>query len=185
MKTPSNSRRDLAIRHLVDGFNSYNSPGEVLTLQTFGELTFGLTGTKDQNRVGPTNGRDYLIKVIVEMVRKASIPYVLVRGLLGSARKSNMLLHTGFYSFRFFSFVCKNDNNGLSMVDPQTDYLCHQSLRQLEPHLIALLLSAARIHVEQAQKLCRAHFGAAQGSGEIGRRYRKHGTVLKKRSAVA
>ncbi len=56
-------RRDLAIRHLVSGFNLYDVSTELICLKAFFQLILCLTRAKEQNELGLTNTRNHRIIV--------------------------------------------------------------------------------------------------------------------------
>jgi len=66
-KVPSNFRRNLAIRHLVDCFNTNDASAKVDSFQTFLQFSLCLTRTEYQNGFRITNARDDRIVVNVEM----------------------------------------------------------------------------------------------------------------------
>jgi len=72
----SNLRCDLAIGHLVHGFDGKDVCFKSFVLKTFFQLTFGLAGAKDLDRVCVTNNSGDLIVIAVEMVRKFSVSLV-------------------------------------------------------------------------------------------------------------
>ena len=71
-KVLSDFRRNLAIRHLVHGFNTHDASAQVVFFKTFFQLALCLTRTEYQNRLRVTNTRNDRIEVNVEMCRKGS-----------------------------------------------------------------------------------------------------------------
>ena len=78
----SNFRRNLAIRHLVNCFNTYDTSTEVVSFKTLFQFALCLTRTKYQNRFCITNRRNYRIVVNIEMSRKRSLEAILCWYLL-------------------------------------------------------------------------------------------------------
>ena len=81
-ETRSNFCRNLAIRHLIYGFNIHNPSHKPFVLKTFLKLTLGLTWTKDLDRVGVTNHRDDFSVVTVEMVLELPVAHIFLRTIL-------------------------------------------------------------------------------------------------------
>ncbi len=73
----SNFCCNLALRHLVNCFNTNNAPTESLNRKPFFELILGLAGAKDQNRFCAAKMRDHLIIVSVAMAGILSVPLVV------------------------------------------------------------------------------------------------------------
>ena len=67
LKVPSNFCRNLIISHLVHCFNADDASTKFISLETFLQLTLGLTGAKSQNRYYITNTPDYHLVVNVEI----------------------------------------------------------------------------------------------------------------------
>jgi len=77
----ANFCRNLAVRHLINRFNSDDASTEVVSLETFLQLALGLTRTKYQNRFCITNARNYRIVVNVEMSRERFLAAIIRRYL--------------------------------------------------------------------------------------------------------
>ena len=73
----SNLRRDLTIRHLVNGLDTYDPPTEVAPLETFSQLILRLAGTEYQNGLCIANARNDCGIVDVEMSRESSLAAVI------------------------------------------------------------------------------------------------------------
>ena len=63
----SDLRRNLMIRHLVNGFHAHDASIEVAFFEPLFQFALGLTRAKYQNRFGIANARDDRIIVNVEM----------------------------------------------------------------------------------------------------------------------
>ncbi len=72
-----NFRCDLAIGHLVHGFNRKDMTLESFMLKTLFQLAFCLTRAKYLDGFCITNSRNDLVVVCVEYVPKFSVPLVL------------------------------------------------------------------------------------------------------------
>jgi len=98
-KVPSNLRRNLAIRHLVDCFNTYDASAEADSLKTFLQFALCLTRTKYQNEFRITNARDNRIVLDAEMSRKSSLSTIICRYLLWfiGTRMARTLRTTGLF----------------------------------------------------------------------------------------
>ena len=82
LKALSNFRCNLAIRHLVNGFNSYDASLECSALNPLCELDLCLSRAKYLDGFCITNLRDDVIIVSAEMRRKLSVSRVLPRAIL-------------------------------------------------------------------------------------------------------
>ena len=93
LKVLSNSRRNLAIGHLVNCFDADDALTQSFAGETFFELGLWLAGAKDQNRFGIAKLRDHLIIVSVEIADVMAILLVFPPALFrsGTAGKSCML----------------------------------------------------------------------------------------------
>jgi len=76
-------RRNLMIRHLVNGFHAYDASTEVGFLEPLLQFTLGLTWAEDQNRFGITSARNDRIVVDIEISCKPSLAAVICWYLLG------------------------------------------------------------------------------------------------------
>jgi hypothetical protein len=132
-KVPANFRCNLTIRHLINRFHSYDASTEVVAFKTFSQFALCLTGTKDQNRFGITNSRNYRIIINVEMSCKRFLA-TIVRGHLqcfigplkrGIPRTAELLFSLRYYQPGLFPFVRNRHDNSLPMVDPQTNFCSH------------------------------------------------------------
>ncbi len=122
-------RRDLRIRHLVHGLDTYDLSLESLAFKAFPELPLGFSRTEDLDGVGAADRIDDFIVIGVEMVLELAVPHILGRaGLRETAGISDVLLHPGNDPFRLLSCVSDNDNDGLPMVDPKP-YFAFQRLQ--------------------------------------------------------
>jgi len=83
LKVLSNFCRNLIISHLVHCFNTDDASTKFVSLETFLQLTLGLTGAKYQNRFYITNTPNYRIVVNVEMPRKCFLAAITCRYYLG------------------------------------------------------------------------------------------------------
>ena len=81
-KVLSNFRRDLAIRHLVGCFNTYDASAKVDSLKTFLQLSLCLTRAKYQNGFRTLNASNDRIVVNVEMSRSGSLSAIICWYLL-------------------------------------------------------------------------------------------------------
>ena len=77
----SNLRRNLTLRHLVNCFNTHDEASEPTSFETLFQFILCLTGTKYQNGLCITNGRNDRIIENVEMSFKSSLA-AIVRGYL-------------------------------------------------------------------------------------------------------
>src|SRR5271157_2759474 len=135
-KVPSNFRCNLAIRHLVDCFNTYDASAKVDSFKTFLQLALCLTRTEYQNGFRITNARDDRIVVDVEMSRKGSLSAIICRYLLwfigasmtGTERTAGLFLNRRYYQSYLFSFVSDSYDNRFLMVNPQTHFRFHRVL---------------------------------------------------------
>ncbi len=135
-KVPSNFRRNLAIRHLVDCFNTYDAFAKVDFFKTFLQFALCLTGTEYQNGFRLTNARDNRIVVNVEMSRRGSLSAVICRylqWLIGALkarieRTTGLLFNRRYHQSYLFSFVSNSYDNRLPMVNPQTHFRSHRFL---------------------------------------------------------
>jgi hypothetical protein len=81
----SSSCRDLAIGHLVHGFNRKDMTFESFVLKTLFKLTFGLAGTNYLDGICATNASDDSGSGVeaVELVPELSVPRVFRRAVFG------------------------------------------------------------------------------------------------------
>jgi hypothetical protein len=78
----SDFRRNLMIRHLVNGLNAHDASIEVVFLEPFFQFSLGLARTEYQNGFCIANTRNDRIIVDVEMSRKPLLPAIVCRYLL-------------------------------------------------------------------------------------------------------
>src|SRR4030067_1811902 len=76
-KAFANFRRNLAIGHLVNGFNTNDAPTKLFTLKAFFEFAFGLAWAKCLNIVSVTNNGEERLVVAVEAVSILPIAHIL------------------------------------------------------------------------------------------------------------
>ena len=72
-KVLANFRCNLAIRHLVCGFNASDPPSEFITLKPLPKLALCLTGPKIRIASASCTTRDDLVVVLVELVAEAPV----------------------------------------------------------------------------------------------------------------
>jgi hypothetical protein len=97
----SNLRRNLAIRHLVNCFNTCDASAEVVPFKTFLQFALCLTRPKYQNGFRFTNTRKHRIVVNDEMSPRSSLSAIICRYLLwfigtlkgGIPRTAELSLH--------------------------------------------------------------------------------------------
>ena len=83
VKVPANFRRDLAIGHLVNALHSDDAVAKVVLLETLCQLALCLSGAEYQNRLGITNGGNYLVVIGVKLARELSLTAVVCHNVLG------------------------------------------------------------------------------------------------------
>jgi len=135
-KLPSNLRSNLAIRHLVDRFNTYDASTKVDSFKTFLEFTFCLTRTEYQNGFRVTNAGDDRIVVDVEMSSKSSLSAIICRYLLwfigtrtaGTERTTGLFFNRRYYKSSLFFFAGDGYDYRLPVVNPQTHFRFHRVL---------------------------------------------------------
>lgn len=74
--------RNLAIRHLVNGFNIDDAPAQVVPFELFFQLALCVTRTKDKNSFRTTNTCNDRIIVQGELSRERSLAAIIRRYLL-------------------------------------------------------------------------------------------------------
>src|SRR5580698_2874363 len=86
MKVFPDLRYDLAIGHLVDGFDGNDVFAKVVSLKPFFQLALGLAGSKQQKRFSAANRRNHFIVVLVQMARKLPLVAIIGRRTLRFVR---------------------------------------------------------------------------------------------------
>ena len=81
-KVLADFRRNLAIRHLVNCFNTCDPSAQLVPFKTFLQFALCLTRTKYQNGFRITDARNYRSVVNVEMPRKGSLSAIICRYML-------------------------------------------------------------------------------------------------------
>jgi hypothetical protein len=133
VKVLSDFRRNLMVRHPINGFNAHDVSVEVVFVESLLQFPLGLTGAEYQNGLCIANTRNDRIVVDIELSRKLSLaaiigPYLL--SFMGTfkrriTRAAELPFHLGYDQSYLFPFVRDSHNNGLLMINPQTDFRSH------------------------------------------------------------
>src|SRR5579871_6187471 len=112
MEVFADLRGDLAVGHLIGGFNGDDVSPELVSLQTLLQFAFGLPRTKQQNGFSTANRRNNLVIIIVQFARKVPLTAVISLHLLrfivprrpDAAKTARLFLDVGADLQRFFPF---------------------------------------------------------------------------------
>ena len=126
--------RNLVIGHFINGLDTDDVPSKVLVLKPLYQLTFGLTWTKDENRLRVADMSNYFIVVFAEMAGKSPVTLILSLDLLRHTGVSDMLSHIRSDLRNHFRLMRNTHDHGLPVVDPQSHlFMHHYSFTRFQP----------------------------------------------------